>query len=319
MRRRTSRSGLVLGVLLAMAASLVTAASLSAAPPHITLEVTATPSQIGVGNDVLLHAVITNSGGGTATHVRYKVDAPAGAVVKEASSLDGSCTVAPAEAVCNLVNLPAGAVATAAVRITAGDVAGAMVFESGNQLPPVHLVSVTVDESDNDDPDSGGKTDTFFPSAPLSVGVRDDEDFAGGCLDDGTLLTTDQGAGLSETNPVITTTSVVGTGGGLCTSYTIEEVDDPPTSTVACPPGAKCKMPQYVDVLFPTPAPGSPVSITVQTAVKTRTIYVDGVQVAKCPRRGTIIEGKCLKTVRSLSGGGTEFTLLVASDIRIKG
>ena len=173
-------------------------------------------------------------------------------------------------------------------------------------------------ERDNDDPNSGGKTDTFFPSAPLSVGVRDDLDFAGGCFDDGAALTTDQGGGLSSANPVITTTQVVGEE-GLCTSYTIEEVDDPSTSTAACPPGANCKMPQYVDVLFPTPEPGSPVSITIRTIVKTRTIYVDGLQVAKCPRRGEIAQGKCVKSIRSLPGGGTEFTLVVASDIRIKG
>lgn len=318
MRWRISRLGLALAALVATAAALVTAVSVSAAPPDIALDVTASSPQVGAGNDVLLHAVVTNTGDGTATHVLYRVEAPAGALVKEASSPDGPCIVLPAEAVCSLANLGAGGVATADVRVTAPDAAGTMVFEDPNGLPPVHLISVSVDEVDNDTPGSGGKTDTFFPSAPLSVGVRDDLDFAGGCLDDGAALTTDQGVGLSAANPVITTTEVVGTD-GLCTSYTIEEVDDPPTSTSACPPGANCSMPQYVDVLFPTPEPGNRVSITVQTTVKTKTIYVDGARVAKCPRRGTITEGKCVKSIRSLPGGGTEFTLLVASDIRIKG
>lgn len=316
MRRRSTRLALAAAALVTIATTLVVTVSGSATPPAVTLDVTASPAQVGIGSDVLLHAVITNTGGGTGTHVTYRVEAPSGAAVKEASSPDGACTVAAAEAVCYLANLDAGAVATADVRVTAPDAAGTMVFEDPGAH--VHLIAVAVDERDNDNPGSGGKTDTFFPSAPLPVGVRDDLDFAGGCLDDGAALTTDQGAGLSSTNPVITATQVVGAG-GLCTSYTIEEVDDPPTSTAACPPGANCKMPQYVDVLFPTPEPGKPVSITIRTIAKTRTVYVDGAQVAKCPRRGTITEGKCLQRIRSLPGGGTEFTLLVASDIRIKG
>jgi hypothetical protein len=316
--RRISRSGLALLALVATAGALVTAVSLSAAPPEVALDVTASSPQVGAGNDVLLHAVITNTGNGTATHVIYRVEAPSGGVVKEASSPNGSCSVMATAAVCSLMNLGAGGVATADVRVTAPDAAGTMVFEDPSLFPSVHLVSVSVDEVGNDNPGSGGKTDTFFPSAPLSVVVRDDLDFAGGCFDDGATLTTGQGAGLSAANPVITTTEVVGTG-GLCTSYTIEEVDDPPGSTVACPPGANCKMPQYVEVLFPTPEPGDRVSITVKTTAKTKTIYVDAVQVANCPRRGTIMEGKCVQGIRSLTGGGTEFTLLVASDIRIRG
>ena len=317
MRRRIPR--LTAAAVVATAVGLFAASAGIAAPPVIDLDVTASPPRVAVGSPVLLEAAITNIGSGTATHVVYRVRAPLGAVVTEASSPNGSCNVTPSEAVCNLVNLAGrGGSATADVRLTAPDAVGTMVFEDPDSDPPVHLISVAVDETERDNPGSGGKRDTFFPSEELAVGVRDDEDFTGGCFDNGAELTTDQGSGLSAGNPVITTTEVVGTG-GLCTPYTIEEVDDPPTSTVACPPGAKCNMPQYVDVLFPAPEPGHPVTIGVETTANAKTVYADGVLVTKCPRRGTITTGKCLLSLSPLSGGGTEFIVLVASDIRLKG
>jgi hypothetical protein len=320
--RRISR--LTAAAAVATAAGLVAATVASAVPPEIDLDVTASPPRVAAGSDVLIHAVITNTGGGTATNVVYRLRAPLGAVVVQASSPNGSCDVTPAdvtpsEAVCNLMNLAGGSgFARADVRVRAPDAAGTMVFEDSDADPLVHLISVAVDEVDNDNPGKGGKIDTFFPSEDLQVQVRDDPDFAGGCLDDGVALTTDKGSGLSAGNPVITTTKVVGTG-GLCTPYTIEEVNDPPTSTAACPPGARCSMPQYVDVLFPAPEPGRPVSITVETTAKTNTVYADSVLVTKCPRQGTITEGKCVLNISPLPGGGTEFTVLVASDIRLKG
>lgn len=305
------RATLAVLAALATAGGLVVAVTGAAAPPSITIDVTASPSpDVAVGSDLLVSAVITNSGA-TATHVVYRLQAPAGATIEEVSP-DALCTVTPAgdEAVCNLPNLGTGDITSVDVLLTAPSAVGDMVFEDPDADPPVHLISVTVDESVSDNDPNGGKTDTFFP-APLSVGVRDDvEEFVGGCLADGVTLKT--GGTLSGSNPVITRTQVVG-GDGLCTPYTIEEV----SSGDGCPPGANCKMPQYVDVLFPDP--DNPVTIIVQTIAKVKTVYADGVLVPKCPRRGTISEGKCLVGIKSLPGGGSEFTVFVKSDIRLKG
>ena len=75
-------------------------------------------------------------------------------------------------------------------------------------------------------------------------------------------------------------------------------------------------MPQYVDVLFPDP--DNPVTIIVQTIVKLKT-DTPTASSCKSPRRGTITEGKYLVGIKSLPGGGSEFTVFVASDIRLKG
>jgi hypothetical protein len=279
---------------------LVAAVTGFAAPAIITIDVTASPPQVAPGSDVEIHADITNTGNGTATHVTFKLQAPTGVVVQEAESPNGSCVVTAAQAVCNLANLPSGGQATVDLRVTTPTTAGTLLFDQ---------ISVQVDENDNDNDENDGKTDTFFADG-LSVALNADPDFTGGCYEDGAALATS--GTLSGTNPVITRTSVVG-GDGLCTPYVIQEV----TSGDGCPPNANCKMPQYVDVLFPDPE--DPVTIVVQTIVKVKTVYADGVLVPNCPRRGTITEGKCLVSIKSLPRGGSEFTVFVASDIRLKG
>jgi hypothetical protein len=198
------------------------------------------------------------------------------------------------------------------VLVTAPSTVGTMVFEDPTSVPPVHLISFSVDSAN--DPNSG-KKDIFFP-APFSLGVRGDlEKFVGGCLADGAQLAT-SGA-LSANNPTITSTEVVGAG-GVCTPYTIEEVNVPPKSNLGCPPNAKCKMSQYVDVLFPDPEGGDPVSITVASISPKGTVYANDVAVPKCPRRGTLTEGKCVLENTSLPSGGSTFTVLVFSDIRLR-
>ena len=240
------RATLAVLAALATAGALVVAVTGAAAPAAITIDVTASPyPEVAAGGPVLLSAVITNTGGGMATHVVYKLQAPAGSTVLQASSPDGTCTVTAAEAVCNLANMGSGDVATVEAQVTA-----AAVFDQ---------ISVTIDENANDSDPNGGKTDTFFAPAVSLIVRTDTEEFVGGCLADGVTLKT--GGTLSGSNPVITRTQVVG-GDGLCTPYTIEEV----SSGDGCPPGANCKMPQYVDVLFPDP--DNPVTIIVQTIVE---------------------------------------------------
>ena len=56
MRRRAPRWAFALTTLAAITAALVVTISGSAAPPAVTLDVTASPTQIGVASDVLLEA-----------------------------------------------------------------------------------------------------------------------------------------------------------------------------------------------------------------------------------------------------------------------
>jgi hypothetical protein len=309
------RATLAVVAALATAGGLVAAVTGAAAPPSITIDVTASPSpNVAVGSDVLLSIVITNTGNGTGTGGIFTLQAPAGATVKDASSPDALCVHEAGGVVCTgFPNLGSGDTASVQVLVTAPSTAGEMVFEDPTSAPPVHLISYSVDSAN--DPNAG-KKDIFFP-APLSLGVRGDlQKFVGGCLADGAQLAT-SGA-LSSNNPTVTSTEVVGAG-GVCTPYTIEEVNVPANSNIGCPPNAKCKMSQYVDVLFPDPEGGDPVAITVNTiSSRGSTVYANDVPVPKCPRKGTLTEGKCVLENTSLPGGGSTFTVLVFSDIRLR-
>ena len=308
------RASLAVLAALATAVGLLVAVTGAAAPPSITVDVTASPSpDVAIGSDVLLSIVITNTGNGTGTNGIFKLQAPAGATIKDASSPDALCVREDDEVVCTgFPNLGSGDTVSVQVLVTAPSTVGEMVFEDPASVPPVHLISFSVDSAN--DPNDG-KLDVFFPE-PLSLGVRGDlEKFVGGCLADGAELATS--GTLSANNPTVTSTEVVGTG-DVCTPYTIEEVNVPPNSNIGCPPNANCKMSQYVDVLFPDPE-GDPVPITVQTiSAKGKTVYADEVAVPKCPRKGTLTEGKCVLSITSLPGGGSAFTVLVFSDIRLR-
>jgi Domain of unknown function DUF11 len=293
-----------------------------AGPPVLTVDVSVTPGQVRAGNEVRVDIEVTNIGNGTGVNTELTLPAPltlptpGGATITDVDTADGSCSPTPPTTlpvVCDLGSLAADESAHVSARVRAPLAPGTMDFTD---------IVATVDEASQDNPGNGGKQDSF-EAAPVTVVVRDanDPNFTGGCYSTRQAITTDnQGTGATLANPIVTSTTVA-PGVGICTPFTIEEVADP-SFLVACPPGAACKMPQYIEALFPQPPPGQTTTFRIvldQSVGKVRALYADGVLVPSCPKNGPMItEGKCV-SVKPLGGGDTELLVIVASDIRLRG
>ena len=265
----------------AVAAALLVGplASAGSAASDVDARSVLAPASVTAGRTAFYSATWDNLGRAALTNPVVVVTLPAGSAVVPAPP--PGCVAAepagPTEPVvvsCERANIPAGTSVTQQLLVRVPEVA----------VPTEASVTAVLRAKEQASDQDQSHPDTFpAPTRSLTI-LPTDGDGTGGCLRDGEAGLSTR-AGLSSTNPLITTAELAGRSGLVCVPVTVAERSGT-SPTEACGAGATCttdiSMTEFIAVL---PPPSAPIRLTftVVAGSKNMTWYKNGDPVAECP------------------------------------
>lgn len=289
-------------VLAALAATALTAPAAAGSEATISATLTAGPDPVTVGQTAALATTFRNSGPVGVHDVELRLEIPDGSFLQMIPA-DANCVLEHGHTVeCKFGAVGPGGEIDLAVLITAPNTPGSIAATA-------HW--------------GAEHADPQFPTATIAVVPQSADALSAWALPAGDTVTTDPGAGATNTNPQVTTAEVPATDIGTSTELSESDAAGPGD---ACGPYATCFGQISTITIGQTFSPGDPLRLSFvldkseipkHTKIKKIPMFHDGVAVPNCTGYpGVASPDPCVVSRKKLKKGDVEIVVLSSTNGR---